>query len=223
MYDDNLIIGVAGGSGSGKTFFSNSLHKKIGKLKSTIIYQDNFYYDQSAKFDHDGGSVNFDHPSSLDFKCLNQKLKTLKNNESVRIPKYDFASHSRLSETELITPKKVIIVDGTLILSSPELYNSFDLTIFIETSEEIRFKRRLVRDVTERGRTAEGVKAQFETQVKPMHDKFVEPSKRNAHYISSGTDMDLFNEFMSAIEHRIDLSNITLIEKFRSSYETSLS
>jgi uridine kinase len=214
MHNQNIIIGVAGGSGSGKTFFSNALHKKFGSQISTVIYQDNFYHDQSKNFDHDGGSVNFDHPESLDFDCLQTKLKKLKQNNEVEIPKYDFASHSRLSETKEIQPKKIIIVDGILILTQPELVDIFDLTIFVETPEHIRFQRRLNRDVLERGRTPEGVKVQFENQVKPMHDLFVEPSKENAQYISSGTDINLFNEFLSAIEMKIMQSNHIPLQKF---------
>lgn len=214
MYNQNIIIGVAGGSGSGKTFFSSALYKKLGAELSTIIYQDNFYRDQSNNFDHDGGSVNFDHPDALDFNCLKEKLISLKKNEDVRIPKYDFATHSRLSETIHITPKKVILVDGILILTQPELVDIFDLTIFVETPEDIRFQRRLNRDIIERGRTKEGVINQFQSQVKPMHDLFVEPSKKNAQYISSGTDMQLFNEFLNAVEMKVVQSNHIPIQKF---------
>jgi len=215
MHDQNIIIGVAGGSGSGKTFFSNALHKKLGLDNSTIIYQDNYYRDQSKRFDHDGGSVNFDHPNALDFDCLAENLEELKYNNEVRIPKYDFSTHSRQIDTKLISPKKIIIVDGILILTQPKLVDIFDLTIFVETPEEIRFKRRLTRDVLERGRTPDGVKAQFENQVKPMHDMFVEPSKQNAKYISSGTDIELFNEFLNAIESKVNDPEHLDIERFK--------
>lgn len=221
MHKENIIIGVAGGSGSGKTFFSSALYKKLGSQISTVIYQDNFYRDQSNKFDHDGGSVNFDHPEALDFGCLAEKLKDLKRNEDVQIPKYDFASHSRLTDTVHVIPKKVIIVDGILILTQPELVNIFDLTIFVETPEQIRFQRRLNRDIHERGRTKEGVIKQFTNQVKPMHDLFVEPSKENAQYISSGTDMQLFNEFLSAVEMKVLQSNHIPIQKFAHPYNNT--
>lgn len=177
------IIGVAGGSGSGKTHFAKELQKMLGDDHCSILYQDNYYIDQSAKFDGDGGAVNFDHPSSLDFSLLAQGLKNLKSGKAVEIPIYDFVTHSRKKETLVGSPKKVIIVDGILILHSHEVRTECDETIFFDTPEELRFQRRLNRDVVERGRTPEGVKRQFELQVRPMHNQFVEPSKQHAHTI----------------------------------------
>lgn len=202
MNNKTLILGVAGGSGSGKTFFAQALAKKL-KDKAFVLYQDNYYIDQSHRFDYDGGSVNFDHPDALDFDLMAQHLKELKQGEDIRIPKYDFATHSRLRETIYQPWKKVVIVDGILILTQPKLIELFDESIFVETPEEIRFARRLNRDVVERGRTAEGVKAQFENQVKPMHDLFVEPSKEKATYVSSGVDMDAFYRLLADIEEKI--------------------
>ncbi|MDG0817649.1 uridine kinase [Bdellovibrio svalbardensis] len=177
------IIGVAGGSGSGKTHFAKELQQRLGDAHCAIIYQDNYYIDQSAKFDGDGGSVNFDHPSSLDFTMLASGLRTLKSGGTLQIPIYDFCTHSRKKETLLGEPKKVIIVDGILILHSDEVRAELDEMIFFDTPEELRFQRRFNRDVHERGRTPEGVKKQFELQVRPMHDQFVEPSKDHAHLI----------------------------------------
>lgn len=178
-----LIIGVAGGSGSGKTYFAKALHELLGREISTIIYQDNFYIDQSHRFDFDGGSVNFDHPESLDFPLLIKKLEQLKNGFEAHLPIYDFVTHKRLSQTILVKPHPVILVDGILILHPEKLRPLFDEMIFFDTPESLRFSRRLERDVKERGRTPEGVKAQFELQVKPMHDQFVEPSKVFAHTV----------------------------------------
>jgi uridine kinase len=177
------IIGVAGGSGSGKTHFAKELQRMLGDAHCSILYQDNYYIDQSAKFDGDGGSVNFDHPNSLDFSLLAQGLRVLKSGQALQIPIYDFVTHSRKKETLLGEPKKVIIVDGILILHSHEVRAELDETIFFDTPEQLRFQRRLDRDVHERGRTAEGVKRQFDLQVRPMHDQFVEPSKLHAHTI----------------------------------------
>lgn len=177
------IIGVAGGSGSGKTYFAKELQQLLGDAHCSILYQDNYYIDQSAKFDGDGGSVNFDHPSSLDFGLLAQGLKALKTGKTVQIPIYDFVTHSRKPETLLGEPKPVIIVDGILILHSGEVRAECDETLFFDTPEELRFQRRLDRDVHERGRTPAGVKKQFELQVRPMHNQFVEPSKNFAHTI----------------------------------------
>ncbi len=182
-----FILGVAGGSGSGKTYFSQALvqklHEKFGENVCELVYQDNFYFDQSNRFDHDGGSVNFDHPESSDFDLLAVCLEKLKAGEVTPIPTYDFATHKRKTETQLIQPKKIIIVDGILIFHPEQVRNLFDELVFFETPEELRYERRLHRDVKERGRTADGVLQQFIKQVKPMHDLFVEPSKKFAHTI----------------------------------------
>lgn len=175
-----FVLGVAGGSGSGKTYFAQELQRALGDSVSCIIYQDNFYIDQSAKFDGDGGSVNFDHPDSLDFPLLAEKLKELKDSKSTQIPKYDFATHSRLRETVQVSAKKIVIVDGILIFHPPFVRELFNELVFFDTPETLRYQRRLERDVKERGRTPDGVERQFEAQVKPMHDLFVEPSKAHA-------------------------------------------
>jgi uridine kinase len=177
------ILGVAGGSGSGKTFFADALHKALGDQLSTIVYQDNFYIDQSQRFDHDGGSVNFDHPEALDFPLLAEKLKQLKEGHAISVPIYDFATHKRRKETLHVAPRQVVIVDGILIFHPPYLRELFDGLIFFDTPEDLRYARRLKRDVEERGRTPEGVRAQFLKQVKPMHDQFVEPTKEFAHLV----------------------------------------
>lgn len=176
----SLIIGVAGGSGSGKTTFARRLAELLGSELCTIIGQDSYYIDQSSKFDKDGGSVNFDHPESLDFKLLEEHLISLKNGKSIEVPIYDFATHSRKKETITVTPHPIILVDGILILSQENVRKHFDESIFMDVPEEVRFDRRLKRDVEERGRTAIGVYNQFHKQVKPMHDEFVGPSKQYA-------------------------------------------
>lgn len=185
--NSNFILGVAGGSGSGKTYFTNALKEILGEIV-TIIYQDNFYHDQSHRFDHDGGSVNFDHPDSLDLRLLATTLKELKLGKNVEIPIYDFKTHSRLQEKLLIKANKIIIVDGILIYTQDFLRDQFDEKIFFDTPEDLRYQRRLVRDISERGRTPEGVAAQFSKQVKPMHDQFVEPSKSHANFVISDND-----------------------------------
>ncbi|WP_413557800.1 uridine kinase [Bdellovibrio sp. HCB209] len=177
------IIGVAGGSGSGKTYFARELQNLLGKEHCSIIYQDNYYHDQSARFDGDGGSVNFDHPDSLDFPLLAEGLKVLKTGSHISVPIYDFVTHTRKIETLTAQPTRIVLVDGILILNSPEVRAQLDEAIFFDTPEFIRFERRLHRDVEERGRTAEGVRKQFDLQVRPMHNLFVEPSKAHAHRI----------------------------------------
>lgn len=175
-----FVLGVAGGSGSGKTFFARALRQALGAELCEIIYQDNFYIDQSARFDGDGGSVNFDHPDSIDFPMLASCLARLKEGSPCEIPVYDFVTHTRAPESLRVEPRSILIVDGILIFHSPEVRAVFDELVFFDTPEEIRFQRRMERDVKERGRKPEGVKNQFLNQVKPMHDLFVEPSKAHA-------------------------------------------
>jgi len=180
------IIAIAGGSGAGKTTLANEIVKVLGTEKCSLISQDNYYRDLSEKFDFDGGAINFDHPNMLEFSLLKNHLVQLKQRKVVNIPCYDFSTHSRKQNTEQILPKELIIVDGILILNSKELSELFDLKIFIETSDETRYKRRLNRDIKERERTQEGVFTQWNKQVLPMHKEFVENSANHADIILSG-------------------------------------
>ncbi len=178
-----FFLGVAGGSGSGKTYFARAIYNRLGTDLCEIIYQDNFYIDQSKNFDFDGGSVNFDHPSSIDFTLLAEHLSQLKQGRETHIPIYDFVTHSRKIETLQIKPKKIIIIDGILISHAEVVRPLFDEIIFFDTPEDLRYSRRLERDVQERGRDPSGVRNQFLKQVKPMHDQYVEPSQIHAHSI----------------------------------------
>lgn len=175
-----FIIGISGGSGSGKTTFARMLQASIsavlGPSTCGILSQDSYYIDQSAKFKGDG-SINFDHPSSIDFPLLAEHLKSLKQGKSIRVPVYDFVSHTRRIESIPFAALPVVILDGMLILSQESIRSLLDYSVFIDAPESTRFERRLSRDVRDRGRTPEGVKVQFEKQVKPMHDQFIEPSK----------------------------------------------
>jgi uridine kinase len=190
-----FLLGVAGGSGSGKTHFARTLRAELGDRHCEIVYQDNFYIDQSRRFDFDGGSVNFDHPDAIDFALLAERLEALKEGEPVEIPIYDFVTHSRRPETLTIEPRPVVLVDGILIFHAEPVRALFDDTVFFDTPEELRFQRRLERDVQERGREPEGVRNQFYRQVKPMHDQFVEPSKAFA-----GTTVKDLGDYAGALE-----------------------
>lgn len=185
-----IIVGVAGGSGSGKTTFAKRLLLKLGHENCAIIGQDSYYIDQSHRFDRDGGAVNFDHPSAIDFQLLEKHLIALNSGQSIEVPIYDFATHKRLPETVKVLPHPIILVDGILILSQENVRSHFDYAIFIDTPEDLRFARRLKRDVEERGRTKDGVTAQFFGQVKPMHDQFVEPSKHFSTKLVTVDDFD---------------------------------
>lgn len=190
------IIAIAGGSGSGKTTFARELQKELGDHKCGLIFQDSYYYDQSNKFDKDGGAVNFDHPDAIDFELMASHLRYLKQDIDVNIPIYDFASHSRKVESIHFPCRDIILVDGILLLGQEELRPLFDRAFFIDCPEEIRYERRLKRDVEERGRTAEGVKAQFDAQVKPMHDEFVQPSRE---YASRTVTQEVFRAVLEGL------------------------
>jgi uridine kinase len=197
---NTFILGVAGGSGSGKTYFAQELKDALGE-HATIVYQDNFYIDQSHRFDHDGGSVNFDHPESLDLRLLAKCLSELKSGQSTKIPIYDFKTHTRVKEHLDVRPTSIVIVDGILIFHPDYLRDQFDEMIFFDTPESLRYERRLERDVNERGRTPDGVLAQFLKQVKPMHDQFVEPSKAHAHTVVK--DLGDYHEHFDAYKDRL--------------------
>lgn len=182
------LIAVSGGSGSGKTYFARALASRLGSKNCEIILQDDFYHDQSAKFDFDGGSVNFDHPDAFDFESLEEVLTKLKSGRRALTPRYDFTTHSRLQGGHWVEPKPVLIVDGILVLHNPKVRALFNERIFFRTPEDLRFQRRLDRDVRERGRTPEGVRAQFMNQVKPMHDLYVEPCAAYATQIITDTE-----------------------------------
>ncbi len=180
------IIGVAGGSGSGKTTFAQLLRQSLGGTKTLVLAQDSYYRDQSSKFDKDGGQVNFDHPDSIDWALLGEHLIQLKKNKVIQSPIYDFATHKRAAKTVEMHPTPFIILDGILIYTQKDLLPLIDHKIYIDCSESVRFSRREKRDVAERGRTVEGVRAQLQSHVKPMHDLFVEPSKKYADIVISG-------------------------------------
>src|SRR6202012_4386148 len=129
-----------------------------------------YYRDFSKQFDKDGGKVNFDHPDALEFSLLAEHLRALKRNEDVIVPQYDFVTHSRRTDLCLFVCRPVVILDGTMILSQPEIRSQLNFAFFIDASDEVRFQRRLYRDVRERGRTPEGVKQQYDNQVRPMHN-----------------------------------------------------
>lgn len=205
-----LLIGVAGGSGSGKTTFARMLQAHLGEEFCTTLAQDNYYRDMSEQFDRDGGKVNFDHPDAIEFSLVKRHLESLKTGSSIDVPKYDFSTHKRLLEVVYFDPKPVVILDGILILTQSEIRESLDFSFFIDASEDVRFQRRMYRDVRERGRTPEGVRAQLMNHVKPMHDLYVEPSKRFANRVISGERSfgPIIEEVVYGIRHNKSLDII---------------
>jgi uridine kinase len=178
-----VIIGVAGGSGSGKTTVVREIIRNIGKRLVTVIHHDSYYRDVTDLSFEERARINYDHPNSLETPLLVAHLNMLRAGEPVEVPVYDFTQHNRAEATETAEPRKVIIVDGLLILWDAELRRMMDIKVFVDTDADLRFIRRLRRDIQERGRSAESVIDQYTATVRPMHLEFVEPSKRYADVI----------------------------------------
>lgn len=178
-----LVIGIAGGSGSGKTTVANVILQRVGSDRIAYLPHDAYYRDLSDLPLMQRAQVNFDHPDSLESSLLAEHIRLLKERQPVQLPVYDFTNHSRTDQTITVEPQRVIIVEGILIFAEPELRSMFDVKIFVDTDPDIRFIRRLQRDITERGRTTEKVINQYLSTVRPMHLEFVEPSKRYADVI----------------------------------------
>lgn len=177
-----LILGVAGGSGSGKTTVVNKIIEGIGD-EVLLLQHDSYYRDLSHLSFDDRKKQNFDHPSALETELMIRHLDALKNGYQIELPVYDFVNHTRSDETIRTSPKKIILVDGILIFAEPNLRDHMDIKLFVDTDDDVRLLRRLKRDINERGRDFDGVLSQYEKYVRPMHLEFVEPSKRYADII----------------------------------------
>ena len=177
------IIGVAGGTGSGKTTIVRRLVEALGPERVTRVEQDRYYRDLSAMPLDARGSRNFDHPDSFDFDLLLAHLSALAAGRDVEAPRYDFRRHVRETATDRLEARPAIIVEGILVLADPRLRALMDVRVYVDTDDDVRFIRRLQRDIAERGRTVESVIEQYQATVKPMHLEFIEPSKRYAHVI----------------------------------------
>lgn len=180
---DTILIGIAGGTGSGKTTLADKLVDSFGSQEVTVIRQDNYYkrhddmdYEQRAK-------LNYDHPDAFDSDLFYEHIVALKQGKPVEIPVYDYTIHNRSEETILINPTPVIVLEGIMLFVEKVLCDLMDIKVFVDTDADVRILRRIVRDVKERGRSLESVIGQYLTTVKPMHEQFVEPSKRRADII----------------------------------------
>ncbi|MCR5101150.1 MAG: uridine kinase [Butyrivibrio sp.] len=180
--DKVCIVGIAGGSASGKTTIVNLIKESFGD-DIVVISHDSFYKSHNDLSFDERTRLNYDHPSSFDTELMIEDVKKLKNNEPVDIPVYDYTVHNRSDQTIHIVPKKVIIIEGILILEEARLRDLMDIKVFVETDADERLMRRIQRDISERGRSVESVLSQYRQTVKPMHEQFVEPSKKYADII----------------------------------------
>jgi uridine kinase len=178
-----LIIGIAGGSGSGKTTVAQNILQRVGPERIAFLQHDAYYKDLSGLPPAQRALINFDHPNSLETSLLVSHVEQLRNGQPAELPIYDFSTHSRTELTFTVKPRRVVLVEGILIFTEARLRELFDVKLFVDTDPDLRFIRRLQRDITERGRTTESVIQQYLTTVRPMHLEFVEPSKRYADVI----------------------------------------
>ena len=177
-----LVVGIAGGSGSGKTTFTENLLRRFAQ-DSSIVHHDNYYLAHDELSYDERCRLNYDCPDAFETPLMVEHLRALRSGREVECPVYDFSVHNRSSKTLRISPKPILIVEGILIFAEPELLELMDVKVFVDTDADVRLARRVLRDVESRGRTVRSVVDQWQNTVKPMHEKFVEPSRRNADII----------------------------------------
>ena len=177
-----LTIGIAGGTGSGKTTVTRRIQRAFGE-RVCVLYHDDYYKERSELTYEERTRINYDEPDAFDTDLMLEQLAALQRGESIRCPTYDYTVHNRSDKTKLIRPAPVIVVEGILILENEALCRMMDIKVYVDTDADVRILRRIVRDVRDRGRSLESVVNQYLTTVKPMHEAFVEPSKRNADII----------------------------------------
>lgn len=192
-----MIIGICGGTGSGKTTISRAIVESIGAERVVLVEQDSYYRNLSDMPLDERHQANFDHPDAIDSDMLVNHILRLKQGLSIDMPFYDMVTHTRTTRIAVIEPRPVVIVEGILIFSEPRVLDLIDIRIFVDTPDDIRLMRRMRRDINERGRTWEGTLAQYERTIRPMHFEFVEPSKRHAHIIiPEGSNSAITVEFL---------------------------
>lgn len=195
-----MIIGICGGTGSGKTTIARAIVDAVGEGKVVLVEQDSYYRDLVDMPLDERHQANFDHPDSIDSDMLVNHILRLKQGLSVEMPLYDFKTHTRSHEIEVIEPRPVVIVEGILIFAEPRVLGLLDVRVFVDTPDDVRLMRRLRRDINERGRTFERTLEQYERTIRPMHFEFVEPSKRHADIIiPEGAQMGVSVEFLCGL------------------------
>ncbi len=202
-----IIIGIAGGTASGKTTLARKIQEAFPN-QSVLISQDIYYKDLSHLSLEEREKTNFDHPDALDFTLFKEQILELKKGENVLLPTYNFATHSRMSEQVTTSPQKLIIVEGILLFALPHIRELFDIKIFVDTDDDVRVLRRIERDMQERGRTFTAVKNQYLTTVKPMHETYVEPTRQYADLIvlRGGENLTALGVIISKLKEVIESS-----------------
>lgn len=200
-----LVIGIAGGTGSGKTTVAMAILERTGADQVAYIQHDSYYRDLSDLPPAQRENTNFDHPNSLESDLMITHIRQLKAGEAVEVPNYDFTKHARKSETQRVEARSIILVEGILLFTEAKMRELIDIKLFVDTDADIRFIRRLQRDILERGRTTESVIKQYQTTVRPMHLEFVEPSKRYADLIipEGGYNQVAMDVVLARIEARL--------------------
>jgi uridine kinase len=179
----SILVGVTGGTGSGKTTIAQELCRTLGSDTAALIEQDSYYLDLGLRTPDDRAGFNFDHPSAFDWELLREQIGDLKSGRAIRKPVYDFHTHTRTSQTVLVEPRPVVLLEGILVLGDPDLRRMMDLRIFVDTAADVRLLRRMQRDIRERGRSLESVAEQYLSSVRPMHAKYIEPCVDHADII----------------------------------------
>lgn len=216
------VIGVAGGTGSGKSTLVKRLQEAFKEEEVVTLCHDYYYKAHPELTYEERTKLNYDHPQSFDTDMLVEHIRTLKNNVPIEHPVYSFVDHNRTAETVLVKPSKVIIVDGILIFENKELRDLMDIKVYVDTDADIRLARRILRDVCERGRTMQSVISQYTTTVKPMHEEFVEPSKKYADVIipEGGFNSVAVSMLIRSIQSQINANRSTRIHSPKSIFAT---
>ena len=205
MSENILVIGIAGGTGSGKTTLMNNIMAKFEGMV-TVLSHDNYYKRHDELTFEERSGLNYDEPDAIETSLMVEHLLQLKQGQAIDCPVYDFTRHNRSDETVRLEPKPVIIVEGILIFENEALRNLMDIRLFVDTDADVRLCRRIKRDVTKRGRTLESVLTQYQTTVKPMHEKYVEPSKKYANLVipEGGRNMVALDMILGRIQKHLD-------------------
>jgi uridine kinase len=205
-----FVIGVSGGSGSGKSTVTREVLASVGANMTAVLMQDDYYLDQSELSFEDRCKTNYDHPDAFDWPLLMQHVQSLRDGQSIDMPVYDFTKHNRSEKTVVVKPAPIVVIEGLFALFDPDLRKMMSLKVFVDTAADVRFIRRLQRDISERGRSLGNVIEQYMQTVRPMHKQFIEPTKRSAHVIlphgANGPAVDMITTKAASFIRELQIS-----------------